>query len=151
MPSASTVFVDTNVLLYAQDPRDAGKQRAAESWLARCWRDGSGRISTQVLHEMYANLLRVAPRLSAAQCRAVVCRYRAWGAWNVDEATVDQAWAVQDRYRLSYWDALMVAAAQMQGCSILLTEDLQHDQWMDGVRIVSPFLSGPEALDARAE
>jgi predicted nucleic acid-binding protein len=42
----------------------------------------------------------------------------------------------------------MVAAAQQQGCTLLLTEDLQHDQRVDGLRIVNPFLVGPERLDA---
>ncbi|HEY9068557.1 MAG TPA: hypothetical protein VIO33_26460, partial [Burkholderiaceae bacterium] len=60
--------------------------------------------------------------------------------------TVETAWAVETRYGLNYWDALMVAAAQQQGCTMLLTEDLQHDQRIDGVRIVDPFRAGPELL-----
>ena len=150
MPSASTVFVDTNVLLYAQDPRDARKKAAAEAWLARCWRDGVGRISSQVTHELYANLRRIAPSLDVEATRDVVRRYRAWHPWAVDDATVDQAWHVQDRTKFNYWDALMVAAAQQQGCTLLLTEDLQHDQQIDGVRIINPFVVGPELLDAPA-
>jgi predicted nucleic acid-binding protein len=148
MPSASTVFVDTNVLLYAQDPRDAQKKAVAQAWLQRCWRAGIGRISTQVMHELYANLRRVAPSLNVEDARAVLRRYRAWHPWVVDDATVDQAWHVQDRMNVSYWDALMVAAAQQQGCTLLLTEDLQHDQQIDSVRIVNPFVVGPELLDA---
>jgi predicted nucleic acid-binding protein len=150
MPSDSTVFVDTNVLLYAQDPRDARKQRHAAAWLAHCWRQSIGRLSTQVLHETYVNLRRVAPRLDVAAARALVRRYRAWSPWAVDEATVDLAWGLQDRFRLSYWDALMVAAAQQQGCTLLLTEDLQHDQRFDGLRVINPFVAGPELLGAPA-
>jgi predicted nucleic acid-binding protein len=147
MPSASTVFVDTNVLLYAVDPRDPGKQAAAQSWLNHCWVSGLGRLSTQVLHEMYANLRRVAVGLSAADARRLVREYRAWGAHEVDDDTVDMAWEVQDRFGFHYWDALMVASAQQQGCSLLVTEDLQHDQRIDGLRIVNPFLAGPELLE----
>jgi predicted nucleic acid-binding protein len=151
MPSDSTVFVDTNVILYAQDPREPRKQAAAAAWLEKCWRLSCGRVSSQVLHEAYVNLRRMAPTLSADECRTVVRRYRAWGAWQVDDATVDQAWDVQDRCGFNYWDALMVAAAQMQGCSVLLTEDLQHDQRIDSkLRIVNPFVLGPEVLDAAA-
>jgi predicted nucleic acid-binding protein len=148
MPNALTVFVDTNVLLYAQDPRDAGKQRAAQTWLAQCWRRECGRISTQVLNEMYANLQRVAPSIGPAGARDVSRRYRAWKPWLVDESTIDLAWLIQDGHAVSYWDALMVAAAIQQGCSLLLTEDLQHGQQIDAVRITSPFLVGPEILDA---
>ena len=148
MPSASTVFVDTNVLLYAQDPRVPKKQAQAAAWLARCWRENCGRLSTQVLHELYANLNRIAPKLDSRDARALVTRYRAWQPWVVDESTVDLAWHLQDRFALSYWDALMVAAAEQLGCRHLLTEDLQHDQRIESVRIVNPFKLGPELLDA---
>lgn len=148
MPSGSTVFVDTNVLLYAQDPRVPAKKLAAEAWLARCWREARGRISSQVLHEFYANVRRLAPSLPVEESRVVVRRYRAWTPWPVDDVTVDLAWEIQDRWQLSIWDAMIVAAAQMQGCEVLLTEDLQHDQRIDKVRIVNPFMAGPELLDA---
>ncbi len=148
MPSALTVFVDTNVLLYSQDPRNAGKKQVAESWLQRCWRDDIGRLSSQVLHELYANLRRVAPSLPALEARSMVQHYRAWAHWTVDDETVDLAWSLQDRFQFNYWDALMVAAAQQQGCAMLLTEDLQHELRVDSLRIVNPFRVGPELLDA---
>jgi predicted nucleic acid-binding protein len=150
MPSASTVFVDTNVLLYAQDAREPVKRPAAEAWLVACWRRQCGRLSTQVLNELYANLSRAAPALGAKDSRELVRRYRAWRPWVVDDETVDLAWTLLDQVSLSYWDALMVAAARQQACRYLLTEDLQHDQLIDGVRIVNPFLVGPELLDAPA-
>jgi predicted nucleic acid-binding protein len=147
MPSASTVFVDTNVLLYAQDPRDAAKRGSAQRWLAWCWDGQRARISTQVLNELYVNLRRVAPRLPVDAARALVRRYRLWNPWLVDESTVDIAWQLQDHASVSYWDALMIAAARQQGCGYLLTEDLQHEQTIDGVHILNPFLVGPELLD----
>jgi len=146
MPSASTVFVDTNVLLYAHDPRNPDKQAAAEKWLQLCWRAQVGRISTQVLNELYVNLRRVAPSLPVEQARALVKRYRGWKPWTVDDATVDLAWALQDRFLLSYWDALMAAAAQQSGCTFLLTEDLQHEQCLGSVQIINPFLTDPAGL-----
>lgn len=148
MPSGSTVFVDTNVLLYAQDPRDNRKQPAASAWLRRCWRDGIGRVSSQVLHELYANLRRIAPSLDIGEARALVRRYRAWDSWPVDEMTVDQAWDLQDRWGFNYWDALIVASARSLGCGVLLTEDLPHDQRIGDLRIVNPFRAGPELLDS---
>lgn len=150
MPSDSTVFVDTNVLLYALDPRDADKRAAAQAWLQRCWVQDCGRVSTQVLHELYANLRRVAPATPVEEARRIVREYRAWTPWIVDDETVDVAWDLQDRFTLAYWDALMVAAALQQGCRWLLTEDLQHDQRIEKLRILNPFLAGPERLDAPA-
>ncbi len=148
MPSGSTVFVDTNVLLYAQDPRVQVKREACSLWLARCWRESRGRISTQVLNEFYVNVRRVAPTFQVEAARELVRRYRAWSPWLVDDTTIDLAWRLQDQTGFSYWDALMVAAAQQQGCAYLLTEDLQHGQHVDGVQILNPFKVGPDVLDA---
>ena len=79
-----------------------------------------------------------------------ICRYQLWQPWQIDQATIDTAWAVESRWQINYWDALLVAAAQHMGCTLLLTEDLQHDQDIDGVRIVNPFVVGPALLDAAA-
>ena len=151
MPNASTVFVDTNVLLYSEDGADRAKHETARRWLRELWLRRCGRISTQVLHEFYANATRkLRPAMAAGDARAEVRRYQRWQPWVVDHATVETAWSVESRYRLNYWDALMVAAAQQQGCGMLLTEDLQHNQEFDGLRIVNPFLVGPALLDAPA-
>lgn len=148
MPSALTVFVDTNVLLYAEDLADAAKHRAALDWLRALWLRRCGRLSTQVLHEFYVNATRkLRPAMPMGDARAEVRRYQRWQPWLVDQVTVDTAWALESRFSLNYWDALMAAAALQQGCTLLLTEDLQHDQMIDGLRIVNPFLASPEILD----
>lgn len=142
------VFVDTNVLLYAVDDTDPGKQRRAREWLTVCWQRRCGRLSTQVLNEFYANARkRFATAISAGDARAEVRRYQLWKPWTIDQATIETAWAAESRYQLAYRDALMIAAAQHQGCTVLLTEDLQHGQQIDAVRIVSPFVLGPEWLE----
>ncbi len=147
----SLVFVDTHVLLYGVDDRDPAKRDRARQWLTVCWDRRCGRLSTQVLNEFYANVRRkFATALSAGDARSDVRRYQNWKPWVIDQPTIESAWAAESRYGLSYWDALMVAAAQHQGCRWLLTEDLQHDQQIDGVRIVNPFISSPDILDAPA-
>lgn len=143
------VFVDTSVLLYAVDDTDLGKRDRARLWLTVCWQRRCGRLSTQVLNEYYANARRrFSSAISAGDARAEVRRYQLWKPWLIDQATVDTAWAAESRYQINYWDALVVAAAQHQGCAWLLTEDLQHDQCIDTLRIVDPFRVGPELLDA---
>lgn len=107
-------------------------------------------MSTQVLNELYANLRRVAPGLLPEQARSVVRRYRGWQPWIVDDVTVDLAWALQDRFLINYWDALMVAAAQQQGCGYLLSEDLQHEQCFDNVQVINPFKTSPSDLGLTA-
>ena len=64
----------------------------------------------------------------------------------LDTYTIDGAWALQDRYALSYWDALIVSSAQQQGCGFLLSEDLQHQQHFETVQVLNPFLVRPEEL-----
>ncbi|MEW6707501.1 MAG: PIN domain-containing protein [Pseudomonadota bacterium] len=147
----TTVFVDTNVLLYCFDDHDIAKRDRARAWIAACWQRRCGRISTQVLNEFYSNARRKFPTaISAGDARAEVRRYQRWQPWQIDHATMETAWAVESRYQLNCWDALIVAAAQAQGCAYLLSEDLQHEQQIDSVKIVNPFLVGPELLDAPA-
>jgi predicted nucleic acid-binding protein len=149
MPSASTVFVDTNVLLYSEDGADPAKHRQARDWLRALWLQRCGRLSVQVLNEFYVNATRkLRPPMPAGDARAEVRRYQRWQPWLNDHATVESAWALESRYQLNYWDALMAAAALQQGCTLLLTEDLQHDQRLESLRVINPFLIGPELLDA---
>jgi predicted nucleic acid-binding protein len=145
------VFVDTNVLIYAEDGAHRAKQATALGWLDVLWQRRCGRVSTQVLNEFYVNVTRkLRPAMPMGDARAEVRRYQHWQPWQVDQQTVETAWAFEARFGLSYWDALMVAAASHQGCQLLLTEDLQHGQVIDSLRIVNPFLQGPELLDAPA-
>lgn len=146
MPSGSIVFVDTKVLIYADDTRDAGKQSRAREWLLMLWQRRSGRLSTQVLNEYYVNVTR---KLGLAQgdARAKVRRFQLWQPWQMDHQTVETAWGVEARFGLSYWDSLIVAAAAQSGCTHLLSEDLQHGQQIDAVTIINPFLVAPRALD----
>ena len=142
-------FVDTNVLLYAFDEADPAKRDRSRAWLAACWRGRCGRLSTQVLNEFYSNARRkFAAAISAGDARSEVRRYQQWKPWQIDQATVETAWAVESRCSINYWDALLVAAAQHLGCALLLTEDLQHDQRIDKLRIVNPFIVGPDVLEA---
>lgn len=141
--------MDTNVLLYCVDEKDSVKRDRARAWMARCWRRQCGRLSTQVLNEFYINVRRkFRGVLSEEGARAEVRRYQAWRPSTVDHQTVESAWAVESRFGFNYWDALMVAAAQQQGCTIFLSEDLQHDQQLDSVRVLNPFIAAPEVLDA---
>jgi len=147
----SQVFVDTNVLLHCFDDVEPTKRDRARSWIAMCWERRCGRTSVQVLNEFYSNARRKFPHaITAGDARAEVRRYQHWQPWAVDHPTVETAWAVESRFGLNYWDALIVAAAQAQGCDYLITEHLQHEQRIDSVQIVNPFLVGPELLDRPA-
>ena len=134
------VFVDTNVLVYARDASDPEKQATARGWMEHLWTSAAGRLSVQVLQEFYVTVTRkLRPGLATEEARADVRDLGAWRPIRIDEAIVEAAWRVEDRMRLSFWDSLIVAAAQTAGCGTLLTEDLQHDLEIDGLRIADPF------------
>ncbi len=148
MSAPTRVFVDTAVLLHAEDGADAERQRDARDWLRVLWQRRCGRLSAQVLVDFYTTATRrLRPPMPAGDARAEVRRYRLWQPWLNDHATLETAWAVETRFGLSVADALIVAAALHQGCALLLSPDLAHTQPIDGLRIVNPFLIGPELLD----
>jgi predicted nucleic acid-binding protein len=147
----SDVFIDTNVLLYGVDDADPVKRDRAREWIAACWQRRCGRLSTQVINEYYVNVKKkFSKAIVQGDARAEIRRYQHWRPWVIDHPTIETAWAVESRFGLHYWDALMIAAAQQQGCTLFLSEDLQHEKQIDSVRIVNPFLAGPELLDAAA-
>lgn len=139
------IFVDTNVLIYALDEADLKKQEAARAWRAELWKSRRGRISYQVLQEFYVKVTHKWPRAQPA-ARAEVRDLLAWQPVAVDDGLLDRAWTIQDRYQLSFWDALIVAAARSASCRYLLTEDLQAGQDLDGVMVINPFRCDPDAL-----
>ena len=138
------VFVDTNVLVYAADARDPAKKERAIAWMARLWESGTGRVSAPVLHEYYVTVTRkLTPPMSREQARADIADLQAWGPVPLDDDVRRQAWSIEDRYSLSWWDALIVAAAQTSRCVALLTEDLQHGQRFDTLDVIDPFQVAP--------
>jgi predicted nucleic acid-binding protein len=143
--SDSRVFVDSNVFLYAVDEADPPKQQVARNWRAELWKSRRGRVSFQVLGEFYVNAVRKRPAASKA-ARAEVRDLLAWNPIVTDAALLEWGWKIQDRYNLSYWDALIVAAAKTASCRYLLTEDLQAGQQLDGIEVVNPFLRSPASV-----
>jgi predicted nucleic acid-binding protein len=142
---AVPVFVDSNIFLYAVDDADPQKQRVARDWRAELWKSRLGRVSFQVLNEFYVNAVRLKPA-AGDEAQAEVRDLLAWNPVVVDAGVIERGWKLQDRYRLSFWDALIVAAAKTAFCGFLLTEDLQEGQKLDGVEVVNPFLHGPASV-----
>jgi predicted nucleic acid-binding protein len=132
------VFVDANILVYAHD-RDAGpkhaqaRQRVAELWQAESmpW------VSVQVLQEFFVNLHRKGVPL--AESRSAV---RDYSKWRIVENTVgllDRGLSEMERWQLSFWDGLILAAARQAGADTLWTEDFSEGQDYGGIGIVNPL------------
>lgn len=140
------VFVDTNVFIYALDTTDLKKQAMAEEWRSWLWRNRCGRISFQVLQEFYVKATQKWPN-STAIARAEVRDLFAWRPVVASDGILLEAWKIQDRYRFSFWDALIVAAAKAASCRYLLTEDLQAGQNLDDVMVINPFRHDPSVVE----
>lgn len=94
-----------------------------------------------MLQEFYVNVTRKIPRpLDREVASEIVGRYAAWRPIPGDHELLLAAFRLERRFALSFWDAMIAAAAIRSGAQILLTEDLQHGQSLDGVRIENPFL-----------
>lgn len=142
-------FVDTDLFVCCRDARDPNKQARARRWLEFLWTERLGRTSMQVLNEYYRVLTRkLKPALAPDQARASAGNLFAWNPRGVDQQLIERAWAMEDRHRLSSWDSLIVAAAQLQTCSVLLSEHLQDGCVYDTVTVLNPFKIGLD--EARA-
>lgn len=136
-------FVDTNVFVYAYDVAHSAKNAIATEWVTQLWRERSGRTSIQVLKELYATCTRkLAGRMSPEQAWETTHSLLAWDPQPTDRHLLLEAHEVEQRYRISWWDSLIVAAAQLQDCDVLLTEDLQAGMRFDQVTVQNPFAVG---------
>lgn len=138
-------FVDTNVLLYSVDARQARKQEQARLWLEALWESGAGRLSWQVLHEFYANAVRktgVAP----GPAQKIVEAFARWRPVEMNLGLIQRGWHWMDKAGVSYWDSLILAAAEQAGCSWMLSEDFQSGRAYGSVTVINPFDRSPSDL-----
>ncbi|HEY2117880.1 MAG TPA: PIN domain-containing protein [Candidatus Acidoferrum sp.] len=139
------VFVDTNVFLYMVDKADATKHDRARAWRELLWKTRRGRVSFQVLQEFYANVCKKWPREKDA-ARLEITDLLVWGPVLMDGELLQLGWRLQDRFGFSFWDSLIVAAAKASRCDVLLSEDFQVGQDLDGLEVVNPFLRQPDQI-----
>ena len=141
----TAVFVDTNVLVYARDASEPAKQAVAAEWLRELWAEQRGRTSVQVLSEYYTTVTsKLRPGLPADDAWEDVTALFAWEPQNIDRHVLARAREIERRHSLSWWDSMIVAAAQLQNCDTLLSEDLQNG-WVCGAVIIrNPFVDRVE-------
>lgn len=134
-------FFDTNVLIYADDAGQPEKQSIATALFEEHRRARTGVISIQVLQEYFV----IATKKLGIDAAAARRKVELIAELDIVAPELDDVLAAIDLHRLhgfSFWDALLVRAANRSGCRVLLTEDLQHLRELDGVKIVNPFRSG---------
>ena len=134
------VFVDTNVLVYAYD-KDAGeKHNVAVNIMKDLWRSGLGTISTQILQEFFVTLTKkISAPLDISLVRETIRRLSKWDVLLIDVDTIIRATELQEKYKYSFWDSLIIASAIACGAKTILSEDLADRQTIQGITIKNPF------------
>lgn len=143
--TGAAVFVDTGVLLAADDSHNPAAQAQARAWLQALWQRRAGRVSTQVLNAYYVAATQHFG-MPQGDARAKLRRLQLWQPWQIDARTCETAWGIEARFGLPYWDALMVASAAQSGASHVLSTVLPHQQQIDGVTVLNPFVATPADL-----
>jgi len=134
-------FVDTNILVYAHDRSTGIKHVRAQNLVEELWAAGNGVLSTQVLQEMCVNMRRRAGKpLNSDELRLLIQDYATWEVVTNTHESILRALEIERRYKTSFWDALILQAAERSGASILYSEDLAVGQRYGSVRIVNPLL-----------
>ena len=134
-------FLDTNLLIYAIDGSDPGKQAVAQKWIAKAHESGDGLISYQVVQEWFNVVLRKAAAPLSADEAASIYGQLIEPLWRIQSSRelLDAALDLHRGDSISWWDSLIVSAAIQGGCTRLLSEDLQHGRKIRGLMIQNPF------------
>ncbi|MFH1086659.1 MAG: PIN domain-containing protein [Chloroflexota bacterium] len=133
-------FVDTNVVVYAYDQTAGLRYTRARELMSALWALHSGCLSMQVLQEFHVTAtLRLAVPLSLDEARRVVADLAHWTVHRPDVNDLLEAIRIQSRYRISFWDALILQSAIRLGCETLWSDDLNPGQTYDGVTVSNPF------------
>jgi predicted nucleic acid-binding protein len=133
------IFVDTNVLVYAHDLDGEVKRAIAEHVLRQLWEDETGVLSSQVLQEFYVALTSGASPVPRRAARDIVGAYSVWPVATLDAADLLTAADFEERYRLTFRDALIVAAARKSNAAVLLSERVQPFRPIAGLEVRNPF------------
>ena len=137
----SMCFIDTNVLVYAFDRTAGQKQAIAAQMVKACWENGTGRTSIQVLQELFITLTRKIPApLDLQAARQLIADLALWPVHSPEVNDLLAAMDLLQRYRLSFWDAMILQSAARLGCRTMLSEDLNHGQVYGEVQVVNPFV-----------
>jgi predicted nucleic acid-binding protein len=145
-------FVDTNILMYAHDTSTGAKHERAKGLVAELWRDRSGVVSTQVLQELSVNLRRKAGRpLDAKATREIIADYLTWQVVVNGGDSILGALDLEAQHRVSFWDALVLHAAQVSGAEVLYSEDLSDGQAYGSVRVVNPLRDNADRPEPHAD
>jgi predicted nucleic acid-binding protein len=141
MTGTKREFVDTNVLVYAYNCTFPEKQLTARTLLTGLWGSEQGCLSLQVLQEFYSVVTRKIPHpLSSDTAALIIKDYGNWIHHVPEIEDLLEAIRIQQKYGISFWDALVIRSAVALDCGVIWSEDLNAGQLYEGVSVMNPFL-----------
>lgn len=144
-------FVDTNILVYAYDQTAGRKNEIARELMERLWTSGDGVLSTQVLQEFHVAVTgRIPQPIPPRRARDIIADLATWTIALLEAPDVLKASELAERYRLNFWDALILAAALKEEAEIVWSEDFSHGQKYEGVVARNPFALDPVVREREA-
>lgn len=141
MTYMSNIFFDTNILYYAYDSSEPIKQGKAQQHIADAIAQGNGYTSVQALGEFFHTTVIRKRLFKAEKAESIIKCLGGLHILDIDYPMIRKAIDNHRQFQTSYWDSLILAAAQRASCKILYTEDLNHGQNYDGPTANNPFLS----------
>ena len=134
-------FVDTNIFVYFRDSADESKQSIASECLTKVWENKTGCISTQVLNEYFVTVTKkIRTPLSVSDAWSDIEELEKWNPVNINFELLKVAYSAISVYSLSWWDALIIAAAKVCECKSILSEDFSTQKDYFGIKVINPFV-----------
>ncbi|MHB8481681.1 MAG: PIN domain-containing protein [Nitrospiria bacterium] len=135
------IFVDTNILVYCFDSSDTAKKEKAVQIMEDLWDKSNGVLSLQVLKEFFVTVTAKLPeKMDFKTAKAAVTDLFSWNLFLENRNSLEKSFELIQKYQLSFWDANIISAAILSECNKIYTEDLRHNQVIEGVRIINPLL-----------
>jgi len=134
-------FVDTHILVYAHDISAGQKHDKARRLVQSLWERRAGCLNVQVLQEFYVIVTqKVAIPLTPPAASQIIADLATWSVHRPGVADVLDAIRVQDRYQISFWDAMIIVSAMQLDCATIWSEDMNPGQVYDSVKVLNPFV-----------
>lgn len=136
------VFLDTNIVVYAHDKTDPDKKAKSQAILFECLRTGTGVISAQVLSEFFVTITqKIEQPISPDRARKEIVLLSTMATIDIDATLVVEAVNIKERWQLSYWDSLILAAAERAGCEKVYSEDMSDGQCYGSLTVCNPYVT----------
>ncbi len=137
-----SVFLDTNVLVYAHDAGSPEKKARSQELIFACLRNNTGVLSAQVLSELFVTLTKKLEQpMSIEQAKREIVLLSTMETVEIDATLVVQAITLKERWQLSYWDSLILAAAERAECTVVYSEDMSDGQEYGSLVVRNPYAS----------